>query len=282
MKTVVKSKKQLYRLLPPEYQNMKTKKLIGKIFSVGVSNYWTVEYENLILTFTCENNFVRSVGQVGLRGLTTMPEIYLNRVLFKQSGLEENFNYNNNHRYNYYHFLTSDNVILSCVLDGYHSLHHFCSQHERSDFVSVSTSFSSIAHKVIDQNPDCFRKLKWNEFGSYSGLLCIKDCGPFRKGMIVDTYYQHLEYKYYERDPLELVNKGLYAGMHRIDNNISCNLSNITLEQLETINTESFSCDKQKFGCQHGCTSVCCSESANKSDLHRKNTFIKLWKECFA
>ena len=280
MKIIIKSKKQLYKLLPSEYQDMKTKKLIGKIFSIGVNNYWTVEYENLILTFTCENDFIRSVGQVRLRGLTEIPKICLNRVLFKQSGLEENLNYNS--RRSYYYFLTSDNVILSCTLYNYYSLHYFCSQQERSDFVSVSTSFSSIAYKVIDQNPDCFRRLEWNEVGTYSGLLCIKDCGPFRKGMIVDTYYQHLEYKYYERDPLELVNRGVYAGMHRIDNNISCNLSNITLEQLEAINTESFSCNKQKFGCQHGCTYVCYSESANSSDLHRKNTFIKLWKECFA
>ena len=277
MKIIIKSKKQLFKLLPSEYQDMKIKKLIGRVFSIGVSNYWTVEYENLILTFTYENNFICCIGQVALKNIATVTKIDLNTILFKQSGFKVNLNYNN-----YYYFLTSDNIIFSCTLNSPHSLYNFCLQYNRSDFVSVSTSFGSITNEIIKKNFNCFRKLEWNEFGSYSGLLCIKDCGPFRKGMIVDTYYQHLEYKYYERDPLELVNKGLYAGMHRIDNNISCNLSNITLEQLEAINTESFSCNKQKFGCQHGCTSVCYSESANSSDLHRKNTFIKLWKECFA
>lgn len=279
MGTLIKSKKELYQLLPPEFQGMKTKKLIGKVFSVGASNYWTVEYDNLVLTFTYENDFIRCVGQVGLRGLTTIPEIDLNRVLFKQSGFEVNLNYGN--RYNYHYFLTSDNVILGHGLNNYYSLHHFTLQHKRSDFVSVGTSFSSVANEVIKRNPDCFRKLEWNEFGSYSGVLCIKDCGHFRKGMVVDTYYQHLEYKYHERNPLELVNSGHYAGLYRINNCISCDLSKVTLEQLENISTTSFSCIKQKFGCQRGCTYDCYSESANKSDLHRKQKFIKLWMECF-
>jgi len=277
--TRVNSKKELYRLLPPEYQGLKTKKLIGKIFSLGASNYWTVEYNNLVLKFTYENDFIRCVGQVGLSGLTTVPEIDLDKVLFKQSGFEVNLSYSS--RYNYYYFLTSDNTILSHPINNYYSLHHFCLQHKRSDFVSVGRSFSSMANEVIKRNPDCFRKLEWNEFGSYSGMLCVKDCGHYHKGMVIDTYSNHLDYKYHERTPLDLVGHGHYGGMYRINNCLSCDLSKVTLEQLETINTSTFTCSKQKYGCQRGCTYDCYSESANKSDSHRKKIFIKLWKECF-
>ena len=78
----ITSKKELYKLLPSEYQGLKTKKLIGKVFSIGATNYWEVDYENMILTFTYENEYVRCIGQVNLKQLTKIPEINLDRNFF--------------------------------------------------------------------------------------------------------------------------------------------------------------------------------------------------------
>jgi hypothetical protein len=276
---VITSKKELYKLLPKEYQGVKTQKLIGKVFSIGASNYWTVQYHDLVLIFTYENEYIHCSGQVNLRGLTTVPEIPLNQVLFKQSGLQVTLNFGK--QYSHHYFLTSDNQILSCGLQSYYSLHHFCLHHKRSDFVSVGTSFSAVADSIIKNNPDCFRKLEWNEFYSYSGVLCTKDCGYFRKGMILDTYYQHLQYHYFTRSPLDLVGNGQYAGLYRINNCLSCDLSKVTIQELEAVSCCSFSCSKQNYGCQRGCITQCYADSANKNDILRKDIFIKLWKECF-
>ena len=275
----ITSKKELYKLLPSEYQGLKTKKLIGKVFSIGATNYWEVDYENMILTFTYENKYVRCIGQVNLKQLTKIPEINLDRILFKQSSIEIGLTYNN--RYNHYYFLTSDNQILSTNINNYYSLVSFCLKHKRSDFLSVSQSYSSVASDLIKRNSNCFRKLEWNEFFSYAGELCIKDCGHFRKGMIIDRYYNHFDYKYHTRSPLDLVGNGHYAGLHRIIPSLACDLSIMQLEQLEGISTFTFSCSRAKFGCHKGCTNSCYSKNANESDKTIKNIFIKLWKECF-
>lgn len=272
----VKSKKQLYKLLPPELQGLKTKKLIGKVFSIGASNYWNVFYANMVLTFVYENEHIKCTGAVYLNNLTVVPEIKMNNLTFVQSGLTIDPT-----RFRHLYFLTSDDQVLETGITDYRSIKQFCVAHQRSDFVKISSSYSDVVSEITKRHLDCFRKLEWNEFSSYSGLLCIKDCGVFRKGMMIDTYYNYLNYKYYNRSPLDLVNGGNYASMYSISGSLGCDLSKVTLDQLEAISTAHHSCYKQKYGCQRGCTSSCASDSANSYDSRTKQIFIKLWKECF-
>lgn len=64
---IIKSKKELYEFLPAELQAPKTKQNIGKIFSIAASNYWTVDYDNSVLTFTFDNQYITVQGSVYLR-----------------------------------------------------------------------------------------------------------------------------------------------------------------------------------------------------------------------
>ena len=275
--TIIKSKDELYKLLPVEFQRAKSKKLIGKIFSIGAENYWTVEYENEVLYFTYDNDLIKCTGSVWIKNIPNPIKINLNKVLFKQSGFETSIPVFG-HRLRYY-FLTSDNKILTHVLKDANSLICFARAEKRSDIISVSYTESSLKEFVIKNNPDCFKKLEWKDFGSYSGILCVKDCGMFKRGTVIDT--AKIGYNYQNRSPMDLVNYGHYAGLYRIGFSTACDLSKVTLEQLENISVTVFSCSKQKFGCSHGCTHNCYSESANNCDKEMKRRLIKLWKEIF-
>jgi hypothetical protein len=269
----IKSKKELYDILPQDLQSAKTKKIIGKIFSIGASNLWTVEYKNYELIFTFENDLVKCTGRIYVKGITSVSVIPMKQFLFKQSGLLIDVSY-----LKYGHFLTTDFKVLQTGVNDYNSIVQLCNSNKRSDIIYCSNDLKTIANEIIKLNKDSFRELDWNEFGSYCGKLCIKDCGMFTKGMLIDT---SSSYFWKNLSPMDLLNGGSRAGLYRIFNDLSCNLGLVKLEDLENVNTNYFSCSKQSFGCSRGCTSSCYGTSANESDKRRKNIFIKLWRECF-
>lgn len=272
MRIDIKSKKKLYKLLSIDLQPRKVKKVIGKIFSIGRSNYWKVELENNVLFFTFENDLIKCTGNIGITGNIKMQEIQLRNITFKQSELTVDMPYNNRHNY----FLTSDYKILSTRVISYNSVVQLCNANKRSDIIAVECyNEKNIYSFIIKNNPSCFRKLDYKEYGSYAGVLCIEDCGCFTKGMIIDTTYDG--YFWHNYTPLRYIKDSLYS----INNTISSNLGLVTLQELEDIDTATHSCIKQQFGCQRGCTSSCEAVSANNRTKHLKNTFMKLWKEVF-
>ena len=268
---LVKSKKELYELLPLELQSSKAKKVIGKMFSIGASNLWSIDYENLILTFKFENDLVKVVGQLSVVYIKEVSEIPMRKLTFKQSGLEVDVMYLGR----YTNLLTKDNTIITTGVNDYNSIVQVCNANKRSDIICTSQSISTLYNNIVNNNRDCFIELEYNEFGSYGGLLCIKDCSVFTKGMIfrpTDNGNYRLK-----QSPLKLFNER-YGNIY---NDITCDLGSIKLEDLEKVNTKYFSCSKQKFGCQYGCTSSCSSDNANYRDAKNKETLIALWHKCF-
>lgn len=273
MNELINSRKELLELVPEVYkQDQPTMKILRKLFSIARNNRWKVYNEGSRLRIEVDNDRVSATTYIMLPAdnvrYPKAARLTFSQVTFKKTGFVLSLPQGR-----YESVMTADGKIhytrfksiLSVLSSGLDNV------------VSAGTEGSMLSN-IAYSNKECFRTLEWNEFFSYCGRLCIKDCGPFKKGMIVDVYYLHI--KYHTRKPIDLF-EGVYAGMHRIGGSLACDLNQITLEQLEAINVKKYSCAKQKFGCQHLCTHSCASDSANSVDASNKKILIKLWKECF-
>lgn len=130
-------------------------------------------------------------------------------------------------------------------------------------------------------NPNKCRKLDWDEAKNYGTYLALVDCIHIKRGMVItsgDFNRYGLGSGWNNNSPLEILK---LDSVYSYDYRIACNLNLTTLEELQAITTDKYSCVKQSHGCQRGCTTSCNSVTANSIIKSKKDLWIKLFKEIF-
>jgi len=123
-------------------------------------------------------------------------------------------------------------------------------------------------------------EVEYKHARSYALKLVVKDFLWYKKGQLIDFYYQHKKFNYHDRNPLDLFYGSYAHSVYNVGNDsLACDLNKVTLEQLKAINVSPYSCSKQQFGCQRGCTSYCYADSSNRADAARKAFLIKVYTD---
>ena len=264
---LVNSKKHLLELLPSSITNTKD---ILKLFTIAKNNRFNIYYENNHMTFIYEDQFIKVSTKEYISNSTKTKHINMKNIILKQSNLSFNITY-----FRHIYFVTQEFEIISTNVQDYKSIAQLCNSYNTYNFLKEFNSQEYAIRYIIERNPTSFRHLNYKEFGNNSGNLCLRDCGFLKKGMIIKTSDYFRSYK----NPLELVNNGSSCCFN---DNLSCNLSLVTLEQLEGIIENKHYCGKQETYCTKRCPSgTCYSRTANDIDKKRKDIFIKLWKEIY-
>ena len=106
--------------------------------------------------------------------------------------------------------------------------------------IKVENNIKVIYYQML-QNKAYFKDV--NDLFQY--VLCIKDIGDFRKGMLVEksnNFYNNVKYL---PNPVKMYEN---LSVYRVVPDYSCNLSLVTLEQLEGLSTNKHDCYKKEFG----------------------------------
>ena len=173
----------------------------------------------------------------------------------------------------YYYIQFDDYSIEGLYVRSFKDVSQICFKKKSSNVIKVENNIKVIYYQML-LNKTYFKDV--NDLFQY--VLCIKDIGDFRKGMLVEksnNFYNNVKYL---PNPVKMYEN---LSVYRVVPDYSCNLSLVTLEHLEGLSTNKHDCYKKEFGCQRGCTSYCYSDSANKFEAKLKNILINLWKECF-
>ena len=266
----IQSKKQLIELLHTPL-NSKDEKKLEKLFSLSRRNYFKVVLEDNFLCISYENEYIKAWDKISLNNISTLKEvIHLKNILFKESQ-KQIVIYDTSKAYYYIQF--DDYSIEGLYVRSFKDVSQICFKKKSSNVIKVENNIKVIYYQML-QNKAYFKDV--NDLFQY--VLCIKDIGDFRKGMLVEksnNFYNNVKYL---PNPVKMYEN---LSVYRVVPDYSCNLSLVTLEQLEGLSTNKHDCYKKEFGCQRGCTSYCYSDSANKFETKLKNILINLWKECF-
>ena len=265
---LVTSKKHLLELLPVSITNTKN---ILKLFTIASGNKLKIYYQDNFMTFIYEDQFIKASSREYISNSTKTKYINMKNITLKESNVTFDISY-----YKYIWLVKSDFQIIQCKVEDYRTIVDLCKTHNTSNFLKQFNSMEDAIRFIISSNQTSFRHLTHKEFGNNSGELCLRDCGFLKKGMIIKTNTYFFSY----RNPLDvLTSNGYYYFQNE---NLSCDLSLITLEQLESFKENRHSCGKQTTYCSKGCSSGDCnSVSANTIEKNRKEILIKLWKEIY-
>ena len=266
----IQNKKQLVELLSIPL-NSKDGKKLGKLFSLSRKNYFKVVLEDNFLCISYENEYIKAWDKISLQNISTIKEVInLRNILFKDSQKQIMIS-NNSREYRYLQF--DDNSIEGLYLRSFKDASQICFKKKSSNVIKVENNLKIIYYDMFRNNTN-FKDV----IGLNSYLLCTEDIGDFKKGMLIQKYNDFWSRVQCSSDPVKMYEN---LSVYRVVPNYSCNLSLVTLEQLQGLNTNKHDCYKREFGCQRGCTSYCYSDAANKFEIKLKEILINLWKECF-
>jgi len=268
----IKRWKEFYALLPKKFQTNFNEKCYRKIFSLARRNSCDIESNKVIYRIhKTEGDFIFSYTSTHLTEnsrFTKIPfKISLSSVKCISTG---------------YEFSMSENIEVVIDSDGKYNL--IKGRFNRSSLFGLKNIVKVGTKDEIERdyynNKECREKIDYKHAGSYSIYLVTKDYLWYKKGQIIDEFYQHKRSNYHDRSPLDLFDGGHYHSVYKVGGieSIACDLNKVTLSQLEAINTKPFSCYKQKFGCQRGCQTYCYADSSNQADVKRKAYYISIYK----
>lgn len=260
----IKTWQEFYSYVPEDLKSDWNKKCYRKLFSLAAQSYLTVLSDDVLFYFERKNEHFVFYSS-NFRHLTagqkfnSYPEfIKLEYFRCIATGYESSFEYGKR-----VEVIQSESG--ECKFD-----YIIKSNLPFNDVVYCGTQANLISKYYHDKT--CVEQVEWENALSYSIYLVIKDHLWFKRGQILDRYY--LSKDSYKRSPLELFNYSPYG----INRTIACDLTKVTLEQLENIKTDSFSCYKRNIGCDRGCRDYCLANSANQYEQKIKEYFIKTFK----